>query len=149
MNRKLGALLNAWTTSPQHVLVSCLNDCLIIGSPCNNDLCAILIYFRSHCFGKSTNIEKALLHVRLHPDGRNYTCFFWLSDLTDPSNQFCVYHFKVVPFGATSSSFMLNTVLQYHHRQHNIAVSCDMLSNLYVVNIISGCDTEQAALNYY
>ena len=44
---------------------------------------------------------------------------------------------------------MLNAVLQYHLRQYNIAVSRDMLSNLYVDNIISGCDTEQAAVNYY
>ena len=127
----------------------CLNDCLIIGSPCNNDLCAMLIRFRTHCFGISTDIEKAFLHIRLHPDDRNYTRFFWLSNLADPSSQFCVYRFKVVPFGATSSPFMLNAVLQYHLRQYNIAVSRDMLSNLYVDNIISGCDTEQAAVNYY
>ena len=54
-----------------------------------------------------------------------------------------------MPFGATSSPLMLNAVLQYHLRQYNIAVSSDMLSILYVDNIISGCDTEQAAVNYY
>ena len=109
----------------------------------------MLIRFRTHCFGISTDIEKTFLHVRLHPDDRNYTCFFWLSNLADPSSQFCVYRFKVVPFGATSSPFMLNAVLQYHLGQYNIAVSHDMLSNLYVDNIILGCDTEQATVNYY
>ena len=54
-----------------------------------------------------------------------------------------------MPFGATSSPFMLNAVLQYHLRQYNIAVSHDMLSNLYMDNIISGCDTEPAVVNYY
>ena len=44
---------------------------------------------------------------------------------------------------------MLNAVLQYHLRQYNMTVSHDMLSNLYVDNVISGCDTEQAAVNYY
>ena len=127
----------------------CLNDCLIIGSPCDNDLCAVLIRFRTHCFGISTDIEKAFLHIRLHPDDRNYTCFFWLSDPANPLSYLRVYRFKVVPFGATSSPFMLNAVLQYHLRQYNIAVSRDMLSNLYVDNIISGCDTEPAVVNYY
>ena len=147
------------TTTPIRIILDCscresanspcLNDCLITGSTCDNDLCAILIRFRSHCFGISTDIEKAFLHIRLHPDDRNYTHFFWLSDPTDPSSQFCVYRFKVVPFGATSSPFMLNAVLQYHLRQYSTPVSLDMCSNLYVDNIITGCDVEQDVVNYY
>ncbi|XP_065902509.1 uncharacterized protein [Dysidea avara] len=144
------------TTTPIRIVFDCscrqsskhpsLNDCLIIGSPCDNDLCTLLVRFRSHTFGLSTDIEKAFLHVRLHPDNRNYTRFFWLSDPTDLSSPLCVYRFKVVPFGATSSPIMLNAVLQYHLKQYNSPVSKDMLSNLYVDNIISGCDTEQAAV---
>ena len=68
---------------------------------------------------------------------------------TDPSSQLCVYRFKVVPFGATSSPFMLNAVLQYHLRQYSTPVSLDMCSNLYVDNIITGCDVEQDVVNYY
>ena len=72
----------------------CLNDCLLISSPCNGGL----ICLKLHCFGISTNIEKVFLHARLHPDDRNYTLFFWLSNPANPSNElFCVYHFKVVP----------------------------------------------------
>ena len=121
----------------------------MVGLPPVNDLCAVLVHFRSHCFGISTDIEKAFLHVRLHRDDRNFTRFFWLTDPTNPLSQFRVYRFKVVPFGATSSPFMLNAVLQYHLRQHNSVVSHDMQSNLYVDNIISGCETEQAVVNYY
>ena len=147
------------STTPMRIVFDCscrqsskhpsLNDCLIIGSPCDNDLCTLLVRFRSHTFGLSTDTEKAFLHVRLLPDDRNYTRFFWLSDPTDLSSPLCVYRFKVVPFGATSSPFMLNAVLQYHLKQYNSPVSKDMLSNLYVDNIISGCDTEQAAVAYY
>lgn len=126
-----------------------LNDCLMVGLPPVNDLCAVLVRFRSHCFGISTDIEKAFLHIHLHQDDRNFTRFFWLTDQTNPFSQFCLYHFKVVPFGATSSPFMLNAVLQYHLRQHNSVVSHDMQSNLYVDNVISGCETEQAVVNYY
>ena len=126
-----------------------LNDCLMVGLPCVNDLCAVLVHFRSHCFGISTDIEKAFLHVHLHPDERNFTRFFWLTDPTNPSCQFCVYRFKVVPFGATSSPFMLNAVLQYHLRRYNSDVSRDMQSNLYVDNVVSGCNSEQTAVNYY
>ena len=44
---------------------------------------------------------------------------------------------------------MLNAVLQHHLRQHTSAVSHDMQANLYVDNVISGCDTEQEAVQYY
>jgi len=44
---------------------------------------------------------------------------------------------------------MLNAVLQYHLKQYNTPVSNDMLRNLYVDNIISGCATEQEAADYY
>ena len=111
-------------TTPIRVVFDCscrqssgypyLNDCLLIGSPCITDLCAILVRFRYHQYGISTDIEKAFLHVRLHPDDRDYTRFFWLTDPTDVSSQFSVYRFKVVPFGATSSPFMLNAVLDHH-----------------------------------
>jgi len=77
---------------------------------------------------------------------RNYTRFFWLSDSTDPSSPLCVYHFKVVPFGATSSPFMLNAVLQYHLQQYNTPVSmiCSLISTW-----TTGCEKEQAAVDYY
>ena len=39
--------------SPGH---PCLNDCLLIGSPCVSDLCAILVCFRCHRFGITTDI---------------------------------------------------------------------------------------------
>ena len=79
------------------------------------------------------------LHVLLHRDDRNFTCFFWLTDPTNPFSQF-----RVVPLQGCSLrcyQFTLYAVLQYHLRQHQ--------SNLYVDNIICGCETEQAVVNYY
>ena len=93
------------------------------------------------------SLEKAFLHVRLHPDNRDYTRFFWLTNPTDVSSQFSVYRFKVVPFGTTSSPFMLNAVLEYHLQQQNTVVSRDMKSNLYVDNVISGGATEDEVVS--
>ena len=62
----------------------CLNDCLMVGLPPINDLYAVLVRFRSHCLGISMDIEKAFLHIHLHPDP------------TDPCSPFCVYCFKVI-----------------------------------------------------
>ena len=42
-----------------------LNDCLMIGPPFLNDLCSIILQFRTHVFGISTDIEKVFLHGQL------------------------------------------------------------------------------------
>ena len=93
------------------------NDCLMIGLPCCNDLCAILLCLRSHRVGISTDIAKVFLHIQLHPDDRNFTCFYWIEDhlsrfLKSVCSEYCYSRFKVIPFGATSSSFIQNSVLQ-------------------------------------
>ena len=50
-----------------------LNDCLMVGPPILNDLCAILLHFCDHNFCLSTGIEKAFLHVKLHKSDWNFT----------------------------------------------------------------------------
>ena len=53
---------------------------------------------------------------------------------------------KVVLFGATSSPFML---LLHHLQQSHSLTATNMLQNLYVDNIITGCDTSQQAAQFY
>jgi len=60
-------------------------------------ICSILVRFGLYQFGLSGDIEKAFLNICLHPDDRNYTRFFWLSNPRDPSSHFNIYRFKVVP----------------------------------------------------
>ena len=82
--------------------------CLDFGCPLVNDLCSIIICFHTHKYGLSRDIEKAFLHVQLHDDDHDNTRFLWLSN---PESEFDTYRFRVVPFGATSSLFMLNVTL--------------------------------------
>ena len=44
---------------------------------------------------------------------------------------------------------MLSATLDHHLNSYNSLVSNDMKSNLYVDNIISGCQSEEAILHYY
>ena len=55
----------------------------------------------------------------------------------------------MVPFGTSSSPFMLNTTLDLHLKKFPSSVTKDMKSNLYVDNLISGCDSEQQLMDYY
>ena len=146
-------------TTPVRIVYNCscrqskhgvsLNDCLMVGDPPLNDLCGILIRFRFHQYALSTDIEKAFLHVKLDEQDRDFTRFLWLSNPSDPESTFITYRFKVVLFGSTSSPFMLSAALDYHLNLYSSTVSSDMKSNLYVDNIISGCQTEDTILHYY
>ena len=147
------------STTPIRIVYDCscrqslnspsLNDCLHPGPPFLNDLCAILLRFRQHKFAFSSDIEKAFLHVHLDETDRDFTRFLWLSDPTDANSPFVTFRFKVVLFGATSSPFMLNAALSFHLTRNSSTISKDLLHNLYVDNVVSGCHTEEGAIEYF
>ena len=73
----------------------------------------------------------------------------WLSDTDDPESEFIVYCFKSVKFGATSSPFILNAILNKHLMQSTDQVCMDMLRNLYVDDLVSGTSDDDSAVNYF
>ena len=147
------------STTPIRIVYDCscqqsdkhplLNDCLHTGPPFLNDLCSILLRFRTHNYAISTDIEKAFLHISLHEEDRDCTRFFWLQNPTDPNSEFIVYRFKSVLFGAVSSPFILHATLHLHLQHYNTPLSNNIQSNLYVDNVISGCTTEAQTIEYF
>ena len=146
-------------TTPLRIVYDCssreakhlasLNDCLETGPPFLQELPAILIRFRCHKFGISADIEKAFLHVQLHAKDRDYTRFLWPCCPDDPNSPLQTYRFKVVLFGSASSPFMLYAALHCHLTHCSSTTSKDLLQNLYVDNILSGCSTEEESIVYY
>ena len=69
------------TTTPIRIVYDCsfhsspdnpsLNDCLLVGPPFLNNMCSILLRFRTFTYGLSTDIEKAFLHVGLDDSDRD------------------------------------------------------------------------------
>ena len=90
-------------------------------------------------FAFATDIKKAFLHVKLYESDMDYPCFLWFSDITT-SGELVTYLFNVVPFGTASSPFMLNATLDLHLSKFSSPVASDMKANLYVDNLISGCN---------
>ena len=146
-------------TTPLRIVYDCssreakhlasLNDCLEIGPPFLQQLPAILLRFRTHKFGISADIEKAFLHVQLHHSDRDFTRFLWPCCPSDPESPLQTYRFRAVLFGSASSPFMLYAALYYHLTQCSSTVSKDLLQNLYVDNILSGCSTEEESVLFY
>ncbi|XP_022778386.1 uncharacterized protein LOC111319936 [Stylophora pistillata] len=111
-------------------------------------MCSIILRFRSFPFGFSADIEKAFLHVGLNEDDRDLTRFLQLSNPQDPESDLQVYRFNPVLFGSTSCPFMLNATLHQHLSQNTTLVAEDMKENIYVDNVISGCNQEQETVEY-
>ena len=55
----------------------------------------------------------------------------------------------MIPFGASSSPFILGAVLNLHLSKFPNPIAEDMQDNIYVDNILSGCSTEEELLTYY
>ena len=146
-------------TTPLRIVYDCssreakhlasLNDCLETGPPFLQQLPTIPIRFRGHKFGISADIEKALLHIQLHHNDRDFTHFLWPCCPGDPESPLQTYRFRVVLFGSASSPFMLHAALHCHLTQCSSTISKDLLQNLYVDNILSGCPTEEETVAYY
>ncbi|XP_076095349.1 uncharacterized protein LOC143066242 [Mytilus galloprovincialis] len=141
----------------QNVIESChgnpdlpsLNDCLSSAPPILNKLTTILTRFRLGKYGITTDIEKAFLQVRLDNDGRDATRFFWLSDSTDPTSELIMYRFKVVLFGVTCSPFILNATLLKHLSMNQSKVATILQEDLYVDNVLSSMNSEEATIKYF
>ena len=147
------------STTPVRIVFDCsfhsspnspsLNDCLLTGPPFLNDMCTILLRFRTFPYGLSADIEKAFLHVGLDDNDRDFTRFLWLSDPMNPESVFNTFRFKTVLFGSTSSPFLLNATLRCHLQNYDQAVAHDIKNNIYVDNVISGCENETDTVQYY
>ena len=146
-------------TTPVRIVYDCsccqsnalpsLNDCLITGPHFLVDLCTILLRFRTHQFGLSTDIEKAFLNITLKESDRDFTRFLWLTNPLDPSSAFVTYRFRRIIFGAVSSPFILFATLHHHLHLYDTPLSHKIRSNLYVDNIVTGCETESQAVQFF
>jgi len=86
------------------------------------------------------------MYTLLDKADRDFTRFLWLSNPDDPSSSFITFCFKVVLFGATCSPFMLNAAMNHHLNRNKSATSLDLLKNLYVDNVVSGCSSVASSL---
>jgi hypothetical protein len=96
-----------------------------------------------------SDIEKAFLNIELKDEDRDFTKFLWLSDPDDADSSFVTYRFKAVLFGSASSPFILNAVLKNHLEKSPSKVTEDLLSDIYVDNIVGGAPDEDTATQKY
>ncbi|XP_063447979.1 uncharacterized protein LOC134727528 [Mytilus trossulus] len=147
------------STTPIRIVYDCscrqdsespsLNDCLSSTPPQLNKLTDILTRFRYGKYALTTDIEKAFLQIGLDEEDRDSTRFFWLRDPSNPKSELETYRFKVILFGATCSPFILNATLLKHLSTVTSATAEILKRDLYVDNVLTSVNTEEAALNFF
>lgn len=115
-----------------------LNDCLETGPDLMNSLYHILLKFRKKRFAGKADIQKAFLQVEIAKEHRDALRLLWIKD-----GVVWVLRFARLPFGLTSSPFILAAVLKKHLESSEIDEELvqHILTSFYVDDNVWSVDT--------
>ncbi|XP_064472609.1 uncharacterized protein LOC135387252 [Ornithodoros turicata] len=94
-----------------------LNEVLSKGPNLKSNLLHLLITFRSSPIVLTADIRKAYLQIQIRPEDRDALRFLWGQELPSSSNPYPAtqeWRMTRVPFGASSSPFLLAATLHHH-----------------------------------
>ena len=128
-----------------------LNECLHRGPVILEDLCSLLLRFRTKKIGLIADIEKAFLQVGLQECDRDVTRFLWFKDINDSisQNNIETYRFTRAPFGVISSPFLLGATIRHHLEQTDNSTANQINDDIYVDNLVTGVNDEKQAYELY
>ncbi|EFO84037.1 hypothetical protein CRE_17412 [Caenorhabditis remanei] len=115
-----------------------LNDCLHAGTNMIIPIYGILLRMRCPRYILVGDIEKAFHQVPLQEEFRNVTMFIWLKDPSRPADDdnIQLYRFKVIPFGVSSSPFLLAAYIVFNLDNNPHDLNNEIKENLYVDNCL-------------
>ena len=131
-------------SAKSHYKIS-LNDCLNTGPNLLPDLVEIFIRFRRWPIALTGDVSQAFLQIEMNISDRDAHRFLIYRD-----GQIEHCRFTRVPFGNTSSPFILNAVMRHHLNTFpDSEIKDDLKKNIYVDNYLSGADNQEEALNKF
>ena len=129
-----------------------LNDCLYSGPNLLLKIFDVLLRFRFNRIGILADIKQAFLNVGIDDEHKDFLRFLWY-DFDASDNRLVVFRFLRAVFGVTSSPFLLNATIRHHmNRFVGSAVESvveKILDDLYVDDLISGCDSVEEGKCFY
>ncbi|XP_064479096.1 uncharacterized protein LOC135392310 [Ornithodoros turicata] len=132
-----------------------LNDILEPGPNLNPDMLKLLLTFRLQRIAIIADIEKASLQILLDVQDRDFLRFFWYETTPSVEGQLPrleIWRMTRVPFGATSSTFLLAATI-HHHLQHQVATypwtTSRLKARFYVDDLVTGAEDTQEVMKLF
>ena len=127
-----------------------LNQCLHAGPSLIVNLCELLNKFRLNQIGIVSDISKAFLNIEVHEQDQNSLRFLW-KDFADPSGQLLVYQFQRIPFGLTSSPFLLLGTINFHLRQFSVKfpIASLLKDKFYMDDLVTSVNDYETAIDLF
>ena len=123
-----------------------LNDCLETGPCMLASLVEILVRFRRWAVAVTADIQKAFLMIKVAEMDRDMHRFLWRQ-----GDRVRVMRFDRVPFGNTSSPFLLMATLKHHLAKYpaESRVVHELDENMYMDDWITGADDDHEACSMF
>ena len=121
-----------------------LNDCLETGPSLIKSLATILIRFRLQKTAFVADVEKAFLQIKIKRIDQDALRFLWTED-----DEVIVYRFMRLPFGLTSSPFVLAATMKHLFMESRMDEKLlnRILGAFYVDDLVDSVNTNQEAIN--
>ncbi|XP_045035150.1 uncharacterized protein LOC123475958 [Daphnia magna] len=126
-----------------------LNDVLETGPNLNPDLLSVLMRFRMNRIAWIADIEKAFLNIALQPEDAEAVRFLWPRKPEEPNSDFIAYKWKRVPFGLSSSPYLLRVTINKHllSVKSRFSTTVEQIEEqLYVDDYLGGADDVPTAI---
>ncbi|XP_077528171.1 uncharacterized protein LOC144139787 [Haemaphysalis longicornis] len=149
---KLRVVFDASSHVPCH---PSLNSVLLKGPKLDANLLKLLVEFRCHHVVLVADIKKAYLQMVIREEDRDALRFLWVKHLPneeDPLPQIVHWRMTRVPFGATSSPFLLAATLRHHLKECKEQFPdtvAKLVDAFYVDDLVVGVDNAEQAKRIY
>ncbi|XP_045023784.1 uncharacterized protein LOC123468396 [Daphnia magna] len=126
-----------------------LNDVLETGPNLNPDLLSVLMRFRMNQIAWIADIEKAFLNIALQPEDAEAVRFYGQENRKNPTPISSRTNGKGVPFGLSSSPFLLRVTINKHFLsvKSRFSTTVEQIEEqLYVDDYLGGADNVPTAI---